>query len=110
MTRLSNIFWPVLGVGFGLAMQPALAAVGARVLVQVWNPLTPKQQSVQVLLDDKSLVTDQIQKAWTQARPQICASFGAAPSVQNKTEQPAINPRALAPSTLTPAQMPSALH
>lgn len=45
MTRLLNIFRPVLGVGLGLAMQSALAAVGARVLVQVWNPLTPKQQS-----------------------------------------------------------------
>jgi hypothetical protein len=75
MTRLSNILRSVLGAGLVLAMQPALAAVGARVLVQVWNPLTPKQQSVQVLLDDKSLVTDQIQKAWAQARPQICAAL-----------------------------------
>ena len=75
MNRLSNILLSVLGAGVVLTTQPALAAVGARVLVQVWNPLTPKQQSVQVLLDDRSLVTDQIQKAWTQARPQICASL-----------------------------------
>jgi hypothetical protein len=76
MTRLSNILRPLLGAGLVLALQPsAVAAVGARVLVQVWNPLTPKQQSVQVLLDDPSLVTDQIQKAWAQARPQICAAL-----------------------------------
>jgi hypothetical protein len=75
MTGLSNIFRPALGAGLVLAMQPALAAVGARVLVQVWNPSTPKQQGVQVLLNEPSLVTDQIQQAWTDARPQLCAAL-----------------------------------
>lgn len=76
MTSLHTLLRPLVGAGLVLAMQPAaLAAVGARVLVQVWNPLTPKQQSVQVLLDDPSLVTDQIQKAWSDARPKICASL-----------------------------------
>jgi hypothetical protein len=75
MIRQSKILRSILGAGLVLAMQPTLAAVGARVLVQVWSPLTPKQQSVKVLLDDKSLVTDQIQKAWSQARPKICAAL-----------------------------------
>lgn len=59
-----------------LALLPAAhAAVGTRVLVQVWSPLTPKQQSVQVLVNDASLVSDQVQKAWTEARPRICAAL-----------------------------------
>jgi hypothetical protein len=73
MTRLTML--RILGAGLVVAMQPALADVGARVLVQVWSPLSPKQQTVQVLVDDKSLVSDQVQKAWTQARPQICAAL-----------------------------------
>lgn len=75
MTGLSHILRPAIGAGLLLALQPALAAVGARVLVQVWTPLTPKQQSVQVLLDEPALVTDQIQKAWALARPKICAAL-----------------------------------
>jgi hypothetical protein len=75
MTRQSNALRCLLAAGLVLAMQPALSAVGARILVQVWSPLTPKQQSVNVLLDDKTLVTDQIAKAWSDARPQICAAL-----------------------------------
>jgi hypothetical protein len=152
------------------------------------SPLTPKQQSVQVLLNEPSLVTDQIQKAWAQARPQICAALiqemgkgkfaagqtlrdikcfldertdftvansgpgalavslavggaieatsttptpldsyaidshnfsgalavkplpGAAASLQKKIDPAALNAHPLSPSTLTPAQVPSALH
>jgi hypothetical protein len=59
-----------------LAAHPtAHAAVGARVLVQVWSPLTPKQQSVQVVVNDASAVSDQVQKAWTEARPRVCAAL-----------------------------------
>ena len=60
---------------FLAAVPNAHAAVGARVLVQVWSPLTPQQQSVQTLVNDASLVSDQVQKAWTEARPRICAAL-----------------------------------
>src|SRR4051812_13247019 len=51
------------------------AAVGARVLLQEWNPLTPKEQRVRALVNDASLVSDQVQKAWTEARPRICTAL-----------------------------------
>ncbi|MEO8524799.1 MAG: hypothetical protein ABI460_08780 [Caldimonas sp.] len=50
----------------------AQAAVGVRVLLQEWNPLTPKQQPVRTLVDDRSAVSDALQAAWTRARPLIC--------------------------------------
>lgn len=50
----------------------AQAATGARVLLQVWNPVTPDQQNVVTLVDQPSLVSDSLQEAWSQARPRIC--------------------------------------
>jgi hypothetical protein len=53
----------------------AQAGVGARVMLQTWSPTTPKQQGLQVLVNDASVVSDQLQKAWTQARPRLCAQL-----------------------------------
>ena len=50
----------------------AHAATGARVLLQVWSPLTPDQQSAVTLVDQPSLVSDSLQDAWMRARPRIC--------------------------------------
>jgi len=77
MTGRSHILRAVLGAALVLAMQPALAAVGASVLVQTWDPMTPKKQGLAPFFEDKTIVTDQIQKAWTQARPRICAALSA---------------------------------
>lgn len=67
---------------FGLALLCALpsaqAAVGARVMLQEWSPLTPKQQPLRVLVNDPRVVSDQLQKAWTSARPLVCQGLVAA--------------------------------
>ena len=77
MNTVTALRRSLLGLGLALlvAAPASQAAVGARVLVQVWSPLTPKQQSVQVLVNDASLVSDQVQKAWTDARPRLCAAL-----------------------------------
>ena len=76
MTQLPNTTLRlVFAAGLVLAMQSAaMAAVDARVLVQVWDPTTPEKQGLQVR-NEPNLVSDQIQKAWTQARPKICAAL-----------------------------------
>lgn len=65
--------WPIFALGvLGCAAFDADAATGARVLLQVWNPLTPDKSDVRTLLDNPSLVSDSLQDAWQQVRPQIC--------------------------------------
>lgn len=73
--RLSRL---CTGLALFGAFGAADAAVGARVLLQEWSPLTPKQQSVRVLASDPSVVSDAIQKAWSEARPKICDQLQAA--------------------------------
>lgn len=55
----------------------AQADVGARVVVQAWNPMVPDQQNVVTLVDEPSLVSDSLREAWTAARPKICAQIKA---------------------------------
>ncbi len=55
----------------------AHAATGARVLLQVWTPLTPDQQNVVTLVDQPSLLSDSLQDAWMRARPRICEQLKA---------------------------------
>lgn len=71
-TRATAVAIAVLG-----ASAAAHAAVGARVLLQQWNPLTPKQQNVVTLVNDPSVVSDSVQKAWNEARPRLCAQLQA---------------------------------
>lgn len=61
----------------GLAAATAQAAVGARVLVQEWNPLTPNRQSVRVLLDQPSLVSDSLISGWSKVRVSLCQAIAA---------------------------------
>src|SRR5437870_3692325 len=72
----------LLPLGLGAALLSAAvashAAVGARVLLQEWSPLTPKQQGVRIVANDPSVVSDAVQKAWTEVRPRICAQLLAA--------------------------------
>src|SRR5438093_7682731 len=67
---------------FGAALLAASfstqAGVGARVMLQTWSPTTPKQQGLQVLVNDASIVSDQLQKAYTLARPRLCAQLVSA--------------------------------
>jgi hypothetical protein len=68
-----------LGAGLvALAAGSAHAAVGARVLLQQWSPQTPEQQSVLILVNEPTVVSDAVQQAWSQARPLICAQLTAA--------------------------------
>lgn len=73
----SNLCWrrwvaPVASLALLTCAVDAHAATGARVLLQVWNPVTPDQQNVVTLVDQPSLVSDSLQEAWTRARPRIC--------------------------------------
>jgi hypothetical protein len=69
----------LLGVCFGVALvtgaAPAHAAVGARVLLQEWSPYNPSKQPVRTVADDPSVVSDSVQKAWSEARPRICTAL-----------------------------------
>lgn len=77
---------PLLSVCIGAALlgscAVAHAAVGARVLLQEWSPLTPKQQSVRVLANDPSAVSDALNSAWSEVRPRLCTAL------QSKMGQP----------------------
>lgn len=78
-------------LGFALlaTVSAAQADVGARVLLQEWSPLTPKQQPLRVLTNDPKIVSEQIQKGWTYARPVVCAGVIAAmvDAVKSKGQQ-----------------------
>lgn len=63
---------PVASLALLTCVVDAHAATGARVLLQVWNPVTPDQQNVVTLVDQPSLVSDSLQQAWMRARPRIC--------------------------------------
>jgi hypothetical protein len=51
------------------------ASVGARVLLQAWNPLTPDQANVITVADQPGLVSQSLADAWTELRPQVCAQL-----------------------------------
>lgn len=55
----------------------AFAAVGARVLVQEWNPTQPDRHGARVLADDPDIVSRSIAQAWANARTLICAQLKA---------------------------------
>ena len=67
-----------LGVALLGTAAAAQAAVGARVLLQEWSPLTPQKQGVRVLANDPNAVSTALQRAWSQARPVICAQLQGA--------------------------------
>src|SRR5579875_1561910 len=50
----------------------ANAGTGARVVLQVWSPLSPDNQQERVLLDNPTLVSDLLQNQWSQVRQRIC--------------------------------------
>jgi hypothetical protein len=55
----------------------ASAAVGARVLVQQWDPRQPDAQGVHPLVDDPDVVSRSIAQAWATGREQICKALKA---------------------------------
>ena len=73
-SKLSRPGWltPVASLALLTCAIDAHAATGARVLLQVWSPLTPDQQNVVALVDQPSMVSDSLQDAWMRARPRIC--------------------------------------
>ena len=77
-SRAARAACAALGAGLlTVAVGSAHAAVGARVLVQEWNPMTPDQQRVVTLVNDASVVSDAVQRAWNEARPRLCAQLKA---------------------------------
>jgi len=73
---------PLLVAGLGIALltgaASAQAAIGARVLLQEWSPYDPGKQPVRTVADDPRVVSDALQKAWSEARPRICATLVSA--------------------------------
>lgn len=67
-----------VGIALITASMATQGAVGARVLLQEWSPLNPTQQPLRVLVDDPAIISTQMQKAWTGARPSICKAVVAA--------------------------------
>jgi hypothetical protein len=63
---------PVIGLTLLSCAIGAHAATGARVVMQLWNPLEPDRENNTSVVDDPTLVSDSLQDAWTQARPKIC--------------------------------------
>lgn len=62
---------------FGVAVivaspAPVQSATGVRVLLQVWNPLSPDQNDVVTVVDEPTLLSDSLQDAWARSRLKIC--------------------------------------
>jgi hypothetical protein len=76
--RLRALRLAALALAVGLPFTAARADVGARVLVQVWNPTTPDQQSVKVLTDDPKVVSDALASGWERTRQSVCDRLVAA--------------------------------
>ncbi len=77
MTRLTRYSSSHLGgtaASLWLAFTPAaaLAATGARVLVQGFNPLAPDQANIVTLVDHPTLVSDRLSEIWEEEQPKIC--------------------------------------
>src|SRR5579875_87175 len=62
----------VIAVGLLGCAVAANAGTGARVVLQVWSPLSPDNQQERVLLDNPTLVSDLLQNQWSQVRQRIC--------------------------------------
>ena len=79
MTNDTSSRWIARGFGIALlalSFAAAQAAVGARVLLQTWNPTKPKEQGVQVVTNDATAVSDSVQMAWSsRVRPLICTQL-----------------------------------
>jgi hypothetical protein len=61
-----------LGTANPMVRSDIESTTGVRVLLQVWNPLTPDKNDVVTLVDDPTLVSDSLQDAWMQSRSKIC--------------------------------------
>lgn len=71
--RRRDLTFSALGLLASLAASwPAEADVGARVLLQLWNPTTPDQQSVKIVTDDPHVVSEALASGWGRARGPIC--------------------------------------
>lgn len=55
----------------------AAGPVGARVLVQQWDPRQPETQAAHTLADDPDIVSRSIAQAWAAGREQICHALKA---------------------------------
>jgi hypothetical protein len=88
-TRIRRPVALLVATACGLAAGAAHAAIGARVLVQQWSPLNPDQQSVQVLADQPSVVSDSLARAWSTVRTGLCnaikAQLGASRAAAGQT-------------------------
>jgi hypothetical protein len=71
--------WALLSIAASFPATSASAStpVGARVLVQEWDPRTPDAQSVKVLVDDPAVVSKALADAWASARDPICNTLRA---------------------------------
>ena len=77
--KSSGVMWfTTLALALGALAMSAHADVGARVLVQVWNPAMPDQQSVKVLADDPRIVSDALARGWEETRQSVCDHLVAA--------------------------------
>ena len=71
-SRIHRLIAVFLATACCLGAGATQAAIGDRVIAQEWSPLTPDQQSVKVLTDQPSLVSDSVNTSWAKARVQIC--------------------------------------
>jgi hypothetical protein len=55
-----------------VAQNAAADQIGAQVLVQSWNPLSPQTQGVQIPYDNASSVSDAVLKGWEAVRDFVC--------------------------------------
>ena len=67
----------LLAFALATALPATAATVGARVLVQQWDPRQPDMQPVHTLADDPDVVSRSIAQAWASGREQICNALKA---------------------------------
>jgi hypothetical protein len=78
MTHRTSILVGAALLAAGSCLSAAAATpVGARVLVQQWDPRQPDAQPVHTLADDPDIVSRSIAQAWTTGREQICKALKA---------------------------------
>lgn len=56
----------------GSAAVTAPSPIGLRVMVQGWNPQSPDQANVTMLVNHPSMVSDSLGDAWSRLRIQLC--------------------------------------
>lgn len=68
-----------LAVALVLALAPSLASAdtGARVFLQQWDPAHPQRQDFHEVYRSPTIVSEELQAAWAEARPRICDNITA---------------------------------